>query len=123
MERFDEDLLDEDTMTSCRPYQDVIAINELADLDSFDVHRRRRFAPEKEERFPWLREIRPEDDFKRFFRPKVCFRIGQARVMSIENINCLENGPTRYNVFYDIVNNFIKQIDHLKLNIGEHEIM
>ncbi|GIY21241.1 uncharacterized protein CDAR_258521 [Caerostris darwini] len=63
---------DSDTVTSSRPYQDVIAINELSDLDSFETRHRKKTTAERTEltsRFPWMRnEILQElEDRKKYF--------------------------------------------------------
>ncbi|XP_054712632.1 ninjurin-2-like isoform X2 [Uloborus diversus] len=39
-----------DTMVSCRPYQDVIAIYDLSDLEMFETRRRRRLAEREREK-------------------------------------------------------------------------
>ncbi|GFT63595.1 uncharacterized protein NPIL_308531 [Nephila pilipes] len=82
---------DSDIVVSKRPYQDVIAINDLSDLDSFETRQRKRQAAENAEncRFPWLRTdvIQDMEDRKKYFRNKVSNWERQVRkILAISKI-------------------------------------
>ncbi|XP_071039957.1 ninjurin-2 isoform X2 [Parasteatoda tepidariorum] len=58
-----------DTVVSKRPFQDVIAVNDISDLEAFETRRRKRLAELRGDRtIPWIPEDEDPDYFKKYFR-------------------------------------------------------